>query len=126
MDDESWFENQGVRDHGVVVRICVLLNVEILLHLAASIGKERPLGANSGSKVIHGKDVVGSDSDDSGITDDNLRVELHQLEMLLMVLWTEVAARQNENHRVQTLQIAQPPPYLRVICQLIVGKRSAR
>ena len=46
--------------------------------------------------------------------------------MLLVVLGAEVAAGEHQDHRVVPLEIAQTPPSLGVVGQLVVGKGPAR
>src|ERR1700744_4840840 len=41
--DQSRLEHQGVRDHRIVVRVGVLLDVQVLLDRATRIRQERPL-----------------------------------------------------------------------------------
>src|SRR6476646_2518932 len=45
-DDQSRLEHERVRDHRVVVGVGVLLDVEVLLDLVASVGQEGPLCAD--------------------------------------------------------------------------------
>ena len=44
-------EHERVRDHRVVMGVGVLLDVEVLLHLAPGVGEERPLGADRGAEL---------------------------------------------------------------------------
>src|SRR5690242_8546576 len=48
VDDEARLQDEGVRDHGVVVRVGVFLDVEVFLNLAAGVGEEGPLRADGG------------------------------------------------------------------------------
>src|SRR5712692_10069900 len=41
--NKPWFEYQRVGDHGIMVRVGVLLYVEVLLHFAPRIRQERPV-----------------------------------------------------------------------------------
>jgi hypothetical protein len=103
----------------------VLLDVEVLLQLAAGVGQERPLGAHLGTELDGLDDAVGGDGDDLGVGDGDLRVVGGQLEVLLVVLRAVAAAREYEDHRVGPLQLAQPPPGLGVVGQLVVGEDPA-
>jgi hypothetical protein len=47
VDTQTGFEHHRVRDHRIVRRIRVLRDVEILLHLASGIRKERPVRADA-------------------------------------------------------------------------------
>jgi hypothetical protein len=77
----------------VVIRVGVLLDVEVLLHIASGIGEKRPLGADRGAELAGLDDVVGRDRDDLGVGDRDLGLEGCGFEVLLMVLRAEVAAR---------------------------------
>jgi len=46
VNDQSRLEHERVRDHRVVKGVGVLLDIEILLHLAAGVGQEGPLRAH--------------------------------------------------------------------------------
>ena len=46
VDDQPWLEHDRVGDHRVVVGVGVLGDVEVLLHLAAGVGQEGPVGAD--------------------------------------------------------------------------------
>jgi hypothetical protein len=89
-----------------VERVGVFLDVEVLLHLAACVGQECPLGADRAAELIGLENVVGRDRHDLGVGDGDLRVVSGQLEMLLMLLWAEMAAREDEDHRIDALQLA--------------------
>jgi hypothetical protein len=126
VDDQPRLEYERVRDHRVVVGVGVFLDVEVLLDLAAGVGQEGPLRADRVSELVGLKDVVGRDGDDLGVGDADLRVVGGQLEVLLVVLGAEAAAGEHQDHRVDPLQFAQPPPGLGVVGQLVVGKDPAR
>ena len=51
--------------------------------------------------------VVGGDRDDLGVRHGDLRIERGELQMLLVLLWTVVAAREREDQRIVALQLAE-------------------
>jgi len=110
---------------GSWVGVGVLLDVQVLLDVAAGIGQERPLRAHLIAELVGLQDVVGGDRDDLGVHHGDLRVVRGQLQVLLVILGAEAAAGEQQNHRVDTLQLAQPPPGPGVIGQLVVGECPA-
>src|SRR5271168_550159 len=70
--------------------------------------------------------VVGADRDDLRVRDGDLRIERGELQVLLVLFWAVVAAREGEDQRILTLQLAQRALGVRVIWQLVVGKRASR
>src|ERR1700722_3249567 len=126
VDDQARPEHQGVRDHRVVVRVGVLLDVQVLLDVPAGVGQERPLGADRAPELVGLQDVVGRDRDDLGVRDGDLRVVGGQLQVLLVVFGAEVAAGQEQDHRVDALQLAQLAPRLGVVGELVVREHPAR
>jgi hypothetical protein len=50
-----------VRNHGVVLGVGELGDVEVLLDGPAGIGQERPLGADRRAELLQGVMVVGGD-----------------------------------------------------------------
>ena len=56
-----------------------------------------------------------------GVGDRDLRVERRQLEMLLVLLGTEVPAGEDQDHRVDALQLAQVVAPLVGIGELVSG-----
>jgi hypothetical protein len=54
--------------------------------------------------VVDRDNVVGRNGDDLGVAGHYLRIEGCQLEMLQVVLWAEVTAREHENHWGVALQ----------------------
>src|SRR5215472_5175139 len=92
VDDQARLEHQRVRDHRVVVRVGVLLDVEVLLHMPAGIGQERPLRADRVTELVGLEVVVCRDRDDLRVGHRDLRVERRQLQVLLVVLGAEPAA----------------------------------
>src|SRR4029453_18469693 len=51
VDDEPRLEHKSVRDHRVVFRICVFLDVEVLLDGALGVGQEGPVGADGRTEL---------------------------------------------------------------------------
>ena len=51
-------EYDRVRDHGVVMRVCVLLDIQIFLNFAVIVRKERPLSVQSGTKLIGLQQII--------------------------------------------------------------------
>jgi hypothetical protein len=82
-----------VRDHRVVLGIDVLLDLEILLDDPLRVGEERPLGADRISELLERVMRVSRDRRDLRVGDRDLRIVRRELEVLLMLLWAEVAAR---------------------------------
>jgi hypothetical protein len=103
MDHEPRFEHEGVPNHRVVLRIGVLLNVEVLLHLAARVGEEGPLGADRRTKFLERVVVVSGDGGDLDVADRDLRIEPSELEVLLVLLRAVVPAREGEDQRILAL-----------------------
>jgi hypothetical protein len=63
VDYETRLEHERVRDHGIVGGISVFGDLEILLHNAARIGKERPMCTDSAAKFVSLSDVIGTNRD---------------------------------------------------------------
>src|SRR5258705_3328258 len=70
--------------------------------------------------------VVGGDRDNLSVRHGDLRVERREFQMLLVLLWTVVAAREREDQRIIALQLAELARIARVIGQLVVGKNASR
>jgi hypothetical protein len=60
-------EDNHVGDHGIVERIRVLGDVEVLLDLTPRIRKERPVRADSGAIFIRLCDIVGGNRNQPAI-----------------------------------------------------------
>jgi hypothetical protein len=104
----------------------VFLDVEVLLHRALRVGEERPLGADGRAELLERVMVVGRDRGYLRVSNGDLRIERRQLEVLLVLLRAVVAAREGENQRIVTLNLAELPGHLLVIRQLVVGECGAR
>src|SRR6202011_4054425 len=61
--NETWFEDDDMRDHRIMLGVRVLGDVEVLLNLASRIGQKGPMSADAGAVFIRRKHVVGTDSD---------------------------------------------------------------
>ena len=75
--NEARLEDDGMRDHRIVVRIGVFDDVEVFLNDAPWIGQKRPVGADAAPKFIRLSDIVGADCDQPAITNLQLRMKLN-------------------------------------------------
>src|SRR5262249_54719451 len=105
---------------GVVRGVGELLDVEVALDLASGVGEERPLGAHGVPELVQLEDVVGRDGDDLRVGDGDPRIEGRELEMLLVVLRAEVATREDDDHGIAALELAEAAARLGVIGELVV------
>jgi hypothetical protein len=103
VDDEPRLEHERVRDHRVVLRVGVLLDVEVLLDRALRVGEEGPLRADRRTELLARVVVVRRDRGDLRVGDRYLRIERGELQMLLVLLRAVVAAREREDQRVVAL-----------------------
>src|ERR1700730_11369615 len=85
---ETRFEDDDMRDHGIVIGVRILGDVEILLNLSSRIGQKGPMSADAGAVLIRRKHVVGTDRDYAGVTDFHLVVKLDQALRLADILRT--------------------------------------
>ena len=106
--DEPRLEHERVRDHRVVLRVGVLLDVEVLLDDPLGVGEERPLRADRRAELLAAVVVVGRDRGDLGVGHGDLRIERGELQVLLVLLRAVVAAREREDQRIVALQLAEP------------------
>src|SRR5690348_14156534 len=65
------------------------------------------------------------DRDDLGVGHRDLWIERGELEVLLVLLWAEHAAREREDHGIVALQVAQLPRDALLVGQLVVRERAA-
>ena len=122
---EPRLEHQRVRDHRIVVGIGVLLDVEVLLHDATRVREEQPLCTQGVPPFVRLQEVRRRDGDDAGVRHRALRMHLdHQL-VLLEVLGTVVPAREDEDHRIPALHLAEPVALTIVSGQLVVREGRA-
>jgi hypothetical protein len=115
VDDQAGLQNECVRDHRVVLRIGVLLDVQVLLHPAARIGEECPLRADRRAELLELVVVVGRDGDHLGVGHRDLRVERRELEVLLVLFRSEVAAREHYDQGIVALQLTERAADLLVV-----------
>src|SRR3954453_7200719 len=92
VNDETWFEHNHMRNHGIVSRIRVFGDIEVLLDDAAWIGQERPVRAYPGSIFVALKNIVRRDGDEPAIADLHLSMKPNQPFSLAAVLRTVTAA----------------------------------
>jgi hypothetical protein len=105
-----------------VVRVGVLGDVEVALDLASWVGKEQPLRAERLAHLVGLEDRVGGDGDDLRVSHGDLRIQLDEPAVLLKVLGAVVASRQDEDHRVAALNLAQPMALPVMAHELVVWK----
>ena len=84
------------------------------------------MGADRGAELLQRVMVIGSDGDDLGVGNGDLRVIRGELQMLLVLLRAVIAPRQREDQRVVALELAQPSHRVGVIRQSVVREGSAR
>src|SRR5262249_8969515 len=118
-------EHERVRDHRVVLRVGVLLDVEVLLNGSLRVGEEGPLGSDRRPELLERVMGVGRDRCDLRVRDGDLRIEGGELQMLLVLLPAGVAACEREDQRIVPLDVAELPHGARVVGQLVVGKGRA-
>src|SRR5215212_1114986 len=125
VDDQPRLEHERVRDHRVVIGIGVLPDVELFLDDSARIREERPLRTDRVAELLGRVVLVGGDCGDFGVGDVDLRIVRGELEVLLVLLWAVVAAREREDHRILALDLAEPARDALVVGQLVVGESVA-
>src|SRR5580692_6545838 len=103
VDHETRFEHERMRDHRIVLGVGVLLNVEILLNRSTGVCKECPHGSDRRTELLERMVIVGRDRGDLSVRHRDLRVERGKFQMLLVLLWAIVAAREGEDQRVVAL-----------------------
>src|SRR5262249_20249753 len=96
-------------DHGVVDRICIFGDVEILLDGAPRVGEERLVGADAAAIFIRLSDIVGANSDKPAIGNLKLTMELNKPFSLPAGFRTETSAAEDENHWMLSLQFRELP-----------------
>src|SRR5258706_567106 len=74
-DNETWFEDDDMRDHGIVLGVSVLGDVEIFLDNTPRVGKEGPVGIDATAIFIRLSNIVGADCDQPAIADLDLTME---------------------------------------------------
>jgi hypothetical protein len=106
LDDEAGGEDQRVRHAGVVVvRVRVLVDVEVLLHLEIGVGEERPARAGRDLELVHVVQDVGHDRDELGERDRAELVEAQQLAVVLALARAVLAAAEVQDEDVVALDL---------------------
>src|SRR3989442_7781389 len=126
VDAQARIGHERVRDHRVVVRVSVLGDVEVLLHLAAWIGKEGPARADAGAELVRLGQAVSADGHQPAVPDLHLAMKLQEPFHLQPVLGTEASAAEYQHQRVGPLQLGELAAIAAVIGQLIVRERRSR
>src|SRR5882672_2812475 len=108
--NETGFEDDDMRDHGIVLGVSVLGDVEIFLNNTPRVGKEGPVGIDSTAIFIRLSDIVGADCDQAAIANLDLTMELNKSFSLPPVFRAETSPAEDENHRVLSLQFGELPP----------------
>jgi hypothetical protein len=103
VDHEPWLEHERVRNHRIVFGVGILLDVEVLLNLSLRVGEEGPLGTDRRTEFLKSMVIVGGDRGDLSVRHRDLRVERGEFQMLLVLLWAIVAAREREDQRIVAL-----------------------
>src|ERR1700684_1899597 len=105
MNDEAGLEDKHVGDHGIVDRIRIFGDVEILLNDTPRVGEERPVSADSGAIFAGLRDIVGANRDQPAIRNLKFAMELNKAFRLPAVLGTETSAAEDENHWMLSLHL---------------------
>jgi hypothetical protein len=87
------------------------MDLVVLLHLATGVGEKRPLSADRGAELVGFQNVVGRDRDDPGLNDRDLGIAGSAPDVP-SALSAEVAPPQNEDDRIDPLQLTQRAPLL--------------
>ena len=103
LNHEPRLEHQRMRDHRIMLGVGVLLNVEILLNGSVGIRQEGPHGPDGGAEFLKRMVIVGRNRGDLSVRYRDLWIERGEFQMLLVLLWTIVAARKREDERIITL-----------------------
>jgi hypothetical protein len=126
VDHKTGLKHDHVRDHGIVDRIRVFGDVEILLDGTSRIGEERPMGTDSAAILVRLGDIVRADRDQPAIGHLELTMEPNQPFRLPAILGAETPAAEDKNHGMLSLQFGELPPFRGVVRKLIVGKNRSR
>src|ERR1700691_3274330 len=68
MNDQTGLKHNHVGDHGIVGRVRVFGDVEILLHDTPGVGEESPVGTDAAAIFVRLSDIVGTDGDKPAIS----------------------------------------------------------
>jgi hypothetical protein len=113
-----------VGDHGIVERICVFGDVEILLDHTPGVREERPVSTDSATIFIRLSDIIGANCDKPAIGNLELAVELNKPFSLPAVLGAVTSATEDENHGMLSLQFGELPAFRGVVRKLVIGEYS--
>ena len=122
INDKTGLEDNHVRNHGIVDRVRVFGDVEVLLNDTPRVGEESPVGADSAAIFIRQSDIVGANRDKPAIGNLELTMEFSKPFRLPAVLGLETSAAEDENHRMLSLQFGELPAFCGVVGKLIVGE----
>jgi hypothetical protein len=126
LDHEPGGEDQRVRHaRVVVVRVGVLVDVEVLLHLEVGVGQERPARAGRDLQLEDVVQHVRHDRDELGEGDRAELVEVEQLAVVLALARAVLAAAEVQDQDVVALELGQPVQLALLVGQLEVGDRCA-
>jgi hypothetical protein len=75
----------------------VLLDVEILLNRSLGVRKEGPLGSDRRAEFLQRMVIVGGYCCDLSVGHRDPRVERGEFQMLLVLFWAVVAARERQD-----------------------------
>ena len=98
INDKTGLEHDRVRDHGIVSRVGVFGDVEILLNQTPDVGEKRPVRAHSAAIFIGLGDIVGTDRDKAAIANLHLTMEVNQPFGLPAVLGAVPSPAEDQNH----------------------------
>src|SRR5262249_42098853 len=118
--NEAGFEDNHVRDHGIVDRVRVFGDIEILLNNTSCIGEERPMGADSSPILIRLRNIVRADRDEPAVANLDLAMKLNKPFSLPAVLGAEASPAQDKNHWMLSLQFGEFPAFCSVVGKLVV------
>jgi len=111
VNDKAGFEHNHVGDHGIVKRVGVFGDIEIVLDTAPRVREERPVGTDSAAIFIRLGDIVGADRDQPAIGNLEFTMELNQPFRLSAVLGSVTPAAEDEDHGVVSLQVGELPVF---------------
>jgi hypothetical protein len=126
MNDKTRLKHNHVRDHGIVGRVCVFGDVEILLDDTPGVGEERPVGTDPATIFVRLGDIVGADRNQPAVGNFELTMELNQSFRLPAVFGAETAAAKDKNHRMRSLLVGELSAFGRVVRKLVVGENGSR
>src|SRR5271154_2036885 len=107
MNDKTGLKHNHVGDHGIVGRVRVFGDVEILLNDTPGVGEERPVGTDPATIFVCLGDIVGADGSQPAVGNFEFTMELNQSFRLPAVFGAETAAAEDKNHRMRSLQVGE-------------------